>query len=100
MFCESDKWAATMQKLLGVQLDKVFTIWMIFGLKICLIPLGLIFGVVFFDRTTAEPGLPPAMISSSVLEILFTLFIFYLYVYTPYTKASSPPFLLHLLFLL
>ena len=73
-----------MQKLLGVELEKVIHIfkvslttnemqvwlcWTIFAIKIVCAPLNLIFGGVFFNESSEEEQLPALMVTGGLLEV-------------------------------
>ena len=73
-----------MQKLLGVELEKVIHIfkvslitnemqvwlcWTIFAIKIVCAPLNLIFGGVFFNESSEEEQLPVLMVAGGLLEV-------------------------------
>ena len=82
------KWAETMQKLLGVEKEKVISsmgyfntnqikvwlCWTIFVIKIVCAPLNLIFGGVFYNESSEQPILPPLMIAGGLLEVRLPCF--------------------------
>jgi len=102
------KWELAMQKLLGVELQKVWLCWTIFVIKIVCAPLNLIFGGIFYNESSEQPHLPPLMIAGGLLEVPWVLLAFFLYVMLPYKriqggtgeKSRCALNFLHLLFLL
>jgi len=82
----SKKWELRMQKLLGVEMEKVWLCWTIFVFKLACAPLNLIFGGIFYNKTSEEPHLPPLMIASGLLEVPWVLLVFFLFVRLPYKR--------------
>ena len=84
------KWDKAMHKFIGVEpTSKTWLIWLIFGVKIGFVPVQIIIGSVYLHSVTAEPGIPVVMIIAGVLEIVWTLLFFFIYLYLPYMAANG-----------
>jgi len=84
---KKDKFGTFMQKLLGVEMNRMWTIWMIFIIRIITSPLNFIMGFIF-ECSDAEI-LPDLMVVSGALEIIWALVTLYLHVYQPYKEMKG-----------
>ena len=83
-------WDKAMHKFIGVEpTSKTWLIWLIFALKIVFLPLQIIIGSIYFHSVTAEPQLPEVMIIGGVLDIVWTLLFFFIYLNLPYMAANG-----------
>ena len=73
-----------MHKFIGVEpTSKTWLIWTIFALKAGFVPVSIVIGFIFINSVTAEPNIPVLQIVAGVVEFIWTLLFFYIYIYLP-----------------